>query len=59
MSDEIICTCMGITANEIKAAYEKGACTVSDIQEVTGAGTVCGACVEEIERILDELMQKK
>lgn len=59
MSEKIVCTCMSITEEEIKEAYENGAHTLAEIQEATGAGTVCGACVEEIEQILEKLSQEK
>ena len=45
---------MGITAGEIREAIEKGAKTVEDIQEATGAGTVCGGCISDIEKLLKE-----
>ena len=56
MSDEnVICTCMDVTAGAIKDAFENGAHTVEDIQNATGAGTICGACLDEIEHLLGEL----
>lgn len=59
MSEKIVCSCMGITEEEIKAAYKNGVHTIAGIQEATGAGTVCGACLEEIEQILEELSHEK
>lgn len=56
MSDEnVICTCTGVTDKTIREAFENGARTVTDIQNETGAGTICGACLDEIEHLLDEL----
>lgn len=56
MSDEkVICTCMNVTAGAIKDAFKNGAHTVKDIQNATGAGTICGACLDEIKQLLDEL----
>ncbi len=52
--DEIVCNCMGVTAGEIQDAIEAGARTVEEIQEATGAGTVCGGCVGEIQQMLEE-----
>ncbi|MCI9163203.1 MAG: (2Fe-2S)-binding protein [Lachnospiraceae bacterium] len=52
--DEIVCNCMGVTAGEIMDAIEAGAKTVEDIQEATGAGTVCGGCIGDIEHLLEE-----
>ncbi|RKJ00292.1 (2Fe-2S)-binding protein [bacterium D16-54] len=53
--DEIVCNCMGVTAGEIQDAIEGGASTVEQVQEVTGAGTVCGGCLEEIQKMVEEL----
>ena len=53
--DEIVCNCMGVTAGEIQDAIEGGASTVEQVQEVTGAGTVCGGCLEEIQKMGEAL----
>lgn len=53
--NRIICTCQDVDYNTIKKAIEDGAKTVDDIMEVTGAGTVCGGCISEIEEILQEV----
>lgn len=53
--NRIICTCLDIDYNTIKKAIEDGAKTVDDIMEDTSAGTICGACIDEIEEILEEL----
>ncbi len=54
--DILICTCNEIYKSEIvKAIKEKGLKTVEEIGEETGAGTVCGQCVDDIQAILDEL----
>ena len=43
--DQIICPCLDITAGQIMDAYK----------EVTGAGTACGACLDEIEELIQSL----
>lgn len=53
----VICNCLNITVKDIKEAVENGASTVEEIQEATGAGTVCGVCIDEIEDLLKELKQ--
>lgn len=53
--EEIICNCMSVTVAAIKEAYENGAHSVADVQNATGAGTVCGACLEQIELLLNQL----
>lgn len=52
--DKIVCNCMGVTAGAIKDAIEAGAGSIEEIQEATGAGTVCGGCLDEVQEILDE-----
>ena len=51
--DQIICPCLDITAGQIMDAYKEGAKSVEAIKEVTGAGTACGACLDEIEELID------
>ena len=47
--DKVVCYCMNITNRMIKDAVEKGAKTLEDVQEQTGASTVCGACLEDVQ----------
>ena len=56
MEDEIICNCNQITRGEIvEAIKSKSLKTVEEVGEATGAGTVCGACQDDIQAILDEI----
>ena len=53
--DEIICNCNDISRGEIiKAIKEKGLKTVDEVGDATSAGTICGACQDDIQEILDE-----
>lgn len=45
--EKIVCHCLGITNGMIKDAVESGAKTLEEVQEMTGAATVCGACQED------------
>ena len=36
-----------------------GATTLDEVMEVTGAGTICGACVEDVKRLVDEFVAEK
>lgn len=54
--DTIICNCRGVTAGMIKEAVEDGAQTLEEVQEKTGAGTVCGGCLSEVERLVEEFV---
>lgn len=50
--EKIVCNCVGVTCERIKAAVDSGATTLEEVQEATGAGTVCGACLEEVEALI-------
>lgn len=53
--DPMICTCLDMCKSEIVAAIrEKGLKTVDEVSEETEAGAVCGACLDDIQDILDE-----
>lgn len=50
--DKIVCNCLNITNGMIKDAVDAGANTLEEVQDVTGAGTVCGACLEDVQRLV-------
>ena len=50
--NRIICHCNQVSYADIRKAMVGGARTVEEIQEITGAGTGCGNCIEDIENIL-------
>ncbi|MBO5092911.1 MAG: (2Fe-2S)-binding protein [Lachnospiraceae bacterium] len=52
--DKIVCNCMSVTSGMIKEAVEGGADTLEAVQDATGAGTVCGACLDDVERLVKE-----
>lgn len=54
-NDEIICNCMQITRGEIIESAIKGFATIEGIGEDTEAGTACGSCHDDIQKILDEV----
>lgn len=56
--DKVVCTCMNITNGMIKDAVENGATTLEEVQEMTGAGTVCGICNDDIQHLIDEFVNK-
>ena len=57
--EKTVCHCMGVTNGMIKEAVEDGAETLEDIQEKTGAATVCGACQEDVQRLIDFFISEK
>jgi len=50
--NRIICHCKQVSYGDIRKAMLAGARTVEDIQEITGAGTECGNCIEDIKKIV-------
>ena len=56
----LICTCFGITEGKIRRVAEENKLkTVEDVTNYTKAGGGCGACIDEIEEILEDLWGKK
>lgn len=52
----LICTCFGITEGKIrKVALENKLKTLEDVTNYTKAGGGCGACIDEIEEILEDI----
>jgi len=59
MEDNIICNCMQVTEHEIVDAIKnKEATNVQDIMDITGAGTGCGSCIDDLEEILKRELKK-
>lgn len=55
-NDELICACMYVTRNTIESAIrERKLNSVEEVGDYTEAGTNCGACLSEIEDILEEV----
>ena len=53
MNDEdIVCYCLGVSVKDIKDAIASGCQNFAQVQEKTGAGTVCGACNDEVEALV-------
>lgn len=50
--NKVICHCKNVDYITIRHAMCEGARTVAEIKEMTGAGTGCGGCIPEIEKIL-------
>ena len=53
--DDIICTCFDLSVKDIKDAYANGATTLDAIMDTTKAGTLCGACISDLEQLIDSL----
>jgi bacterioferritin-associated ferredoxin len=53
-----ICICHLVTRGEIESAVYKGARTLEQVAECNSAGTDCGKCRRNIERILEALKEQ-
>ena len=51
--EKVVCPCLGITNGMIKDAVDSGASTLEEVQEMTGAGTACGVCIDDVQRLVD------
>jgi assimilatory nitrate reductase catalytic subunit len=49
----IVCACFDVGRNQIAASIVNGCATVAAVGAATTAGTNCGSCRTEIERIID------
>lgn len=50
---------MRITNGMIKDAVYSGADTLEEVQKITKAGTVCGTCLDNVKRVVDEFVSEK
>ncbi|MDH6227361.1 MULTISPECIES: (2Fe-2S)-binding protein [Streptomyces] len=47
-----VCSCFGVTEEQVRRHAEAGACTPRQIASACKAGTDCGGCVRRIQAIL-------
>ncbi|MEV0784832.1 (2Fe-2S)-binding protein [Streptomyces sp. NPDC050423] len=47
-----VCSCFGVTEQQVKKHAEAGACTPRQIASACKAGTDCGGCVRTIQAML-------
>ncbi|GAA3138087.1 (2Fe-2S)-binding protein [Streptomyces rameus] len=47
-----VCSCFGITEQQVQQHAENGACTPRQIASACKAGTDCGGCVRRIQALL-------
>lgn len=53
------CTCLGITNGMIRQAVYDGASTLEEVQDITGAGTACGACLDDIQHLVEFFVEER
>lgn len=47
-----VCSCFGVTEEQVRGHAEAGACTPRQIASACKAGTDCGGCVRRIQALL-------
>ncbi|QDN97880.1 (2Fe-2S)-binding protein [Streptomyces sp. S1A1-8] len=52
MNRVYVCSCFGVTEQQVKQHAKNGACTPRQIASASKAGTDCGSCVRSIQAIL-------
>ena len=57
--DKVVCFCCNVTNGMIKDAVDEGASTLEEVQEATGAGTVCGACLEDVKNLVTAFVAER
>lgn len=57
--NKFVCYCMSVTEGAIRDAVAAGAKNFSDVQAVTGAGSGCGACIDEVTRLVKECLHER
>ena len=57
--DKVVCNCLNITNGMIKDAVDNGATTLEDVQQVTGAGTACGGCIDNVQRLIKQFVEER
>ena len=57
--DKVVCNCLNITNGDIKNAVSSGASTLEEVQEITGAASICGICADNVQRLVDYFATKR
>jgi len=57
--DKVVCNCLNVTNGMIKDAVDAGASTLEEVQEATCAGTVCGACLEDVAHLVEQFVAER
>lgn len=54
MTSRKICSCFGVTEQQIKSAIDKGCNTVDELGNKLKCGTNCGSCKPELQLLVDQ-----
>jgi|JI9StandDraft_2_1071091.scaffolds.fasta_scaffold895808_2 assimilatory nitrate reductase catalytic subunit len=50
----IICICEGVNDRDVRRIVSQGACNLSTLKRLCGAGGDCGACRPQLRRMIRE-----
>ncbi|NLA53621.1 MAG: (2Fe-2S)-binding protein [Clostridiales bacterium] len=51
-SDKIVCSCKKVSKGDILKAMNNGAKSFKDVREMTGAGSKCGKCKDDVKAFI-------
>ena len=54
-----ICSCNDVDADAIVAAIDEGACDLAALKSCTRAGTGCGGCIPDVQRLLAKTLEAR
>lgn len=57
--DKVICSCRKVTRRDVADAMEKGARKFKEVRELTGAGSKCGRCKEDVKAFMKKYARKE
>ena len=57
--EKVVCNCLNVTNGMIQDAVNDGANTLEEVQEITGAGTVCGNCLDDLENLVNAFVKER
>ncbi len=56
---KIVCSCNNVGSGNLQNKIAEGCTDLNQLCKTTGAGTGCGSCKPEVNRILDEMLARK
>ena len=57
--NKMVCSCYSVTNGMIKEAVDNGASTLEVVQDATSAGTACGACLDDVKRLVEQFVAER
>lgn len=55
----VVCDCYGITVKDIEDAINKGAICFEDLESSMHLGVLCGACIGDAKKVINEIIKNK